>query len=759
MENDDEDCEGRFEGETEEEVDASLQQALMIALKASEERDVKKKSTTTSRPSQHGISEGDQDPDPLVELGDVKWTTTHVGVFRDLWIEKRYDSAQGKWKAKIEQNRLATLPPSQEGDDEGTFGADSSADELVREIARLRRKLRGQQQERKLGDDMDPDDVEIGYGPDVLTEPTEHDEGRQAAARPGAFRVRGSGEDGEVDSDDDAVPPPPEVSTSMLQPSTLASQRSDAVLLEANLVVEREEGYEALLVKAEPIRRRRQALAVAGLVALTAIIVGATTGAILSQPDPPPTPDYAFVNVSSMLEEFNASLPNSTVDAIDRDLTPQAEAYNWLFGSKGHPSLPKTEAVSRLLHRFALATLFYATGGNESWKAVTNWLDRDEHECLWYGVACTNGTSDALGSCKKEFDIPSVSCWIQDVTLIEGLDLSGNGLKRSLPAEIGLLSTSGIMRLKLESNSLEGTIPSEINQLLSLRTLSLIRNRLDGTIQSTIGDLSNLETLFLSQNSLSGVFPVSLTNLVKLKDLDFSSNSLVETIPSQIARMTSLVTLALSGNALSGLIPPEISELTSLTALELSGTDLSALFVDGIGTALRSLQLLALSGRKIFKSSSTIPTQIGEFVSLTRLEIFSSSFSGSIPSELGQLENLEYLLCNDNELTGAIPTELGNLRDLIVWNTGDNSMMTGPIPSALANLASLEEFVVAGNGHNGTIPPEFGNLSALTLLDTSHNSLSGPVPSELGRLATLKELFVDGTFYVGSHQLLRSPDA
>jgi Leucine-rich repeat (LRR) protein len=693
----------------------------------SEEGDTEKKSfadgSSTSR--REGLK-GDSDPDSAEELRDIQWTT-HVGMFRGMWIEKRYDAKEGKWKARVKRDlALPSLPASDGIVEDG----DSSADELVREIARLRRKLRLQQQAEKKSDEIEQDDVEIGFPFDSI-QATEPVDGRWNAARPGAFRVSGTEEDGEFHSDDSVPPPQP-----TLEPSTVASRRSDPVLLEANLVVDPEEGPEALLVKAEPIRRKRQ-----GLVLLTAIIVGA----ILSQPDPLPTPRYRFVNVSSMQAAFNRSLPNATLDEINRASTPQAEAYFWLFASGNHPDLAETEAVPRLLHRFALASVFYSTGGNESWKTKVGWLDPMEHECLWYGVVCANGTADVFGSCKNEFGISSVSCQIRNATSIVEIDLSGNELQGSLPGEIGLLSTSKIQRIKLESNALVGAIPSEIQELTSLQVMSLIRNRLDGTVQSTIGELSNLETLFLSQNSLTGVFPVSVTNLVKLKDLDFSSNSFVVTIPSEIGRMTSLVTIALSRNALTGPIPTEISELTSLTTLDLSGTDLTVSFVDGIGKALRSLQVLALSGRKIFEGSTTIPTLIGEFVSLTRLELFSSSFSGSIPSELGQLENLEYLLCNDNELTGTIPTELGNLRNLKVWNTGNNEMMTGRIPLELARLASLEEFVVASNGHNGTVPSEFGDLSALTLLDTSYNILSGAIPSELQRLTALEELMAFGT--------------
>lgn len=713
--------EGRFEGETEEEVDASLREALLVALKETDEGKANKKSTadgTSSGPSTA--------PDSTEELRDIQW----MGMFRGMWIEKRYDSKEGKWKARVKKDRAvsSSLRPllgvgGDEDEDEDTAaessddGGDSSAEDLVREIARLRRKLRSQKK--------DQDDVEIGVVPE---EPT--DDGANAA-RVGAFRVRGTGDDGEINDDDirtvDALP---------------RMQNFDAITLVADLVVEHE------AVQATLVRRQRQIISIGGLVLLSFVIAAMSVGLPLGLKRPAsPTkskPDYRFVSVASLQDVFNKTLPNSTLEAINLESTPQADAYRWLFASAGdHPDLPESEAKHRLLHRFALATLFYATGEYDSWKKRTGWLDPTEHECLWHGVACAKGADEAFALCEKEFGIPSVSCWFRNHSMIDGIDLSENALTQSLPGEIGLLSTSMIQSMKLETNSLEGTIPSEIKELTSLRTLSLTRNKLGGTIPSAIGNLRNLEALFLSYNQLKGTLPVSLANLGKLKDLDLSQNGLAGTIPARIGLMTSLVTVALSRNALTGLTPTQISELTSLTSLDLSGNDLTPSFADGTGKAMRSLQVLALSGRKEFERSSTIPTQIGEFASLTRLELFSSSFSGSIPSELGQLKNLTHLQLNDNPLTGTIPTELGNLRNLILWNTYDN-IIGGSLPSQLAKLTALEQFVVRSCSLSGTIPSEFGNMTKLRVVDLSINIIGGVLPSELGQLTALEEFTAGG---------------
>jgi Leucine-rich repeat (LRR) protein len=775
-----------FEGDTEAEVDASLQQALVRALQGPDERNVACR-TDGRAPAVAG------------EGGEGGG-----GVVRQFRVEKRYDPLSGKWRARIERRDRASSsssavlsqplrpPRPRKGkvvivDDEGH--ADSSgANRQAPEAARPRRELILRKQDRKAqrsgaaasrdsdaetgcfgpGDSMEATTTKTTTTITTTTEPLENGWEDTAAPRSGAFRMgrRGPGDDDDSDfnsaEDNDAaggVSPPTPPPLPSLPTSGLASQMSDSILLEADLVVEQESAFGfgsfnggssdgGMLVKAEPIRRKRQAAAVAALVMLTAIIVGVTTGVVLSRPDPPPTPGYPFVNVSSVQADFNASLSNATMNAIRRGSTPQAEAYRWLFSSNGHPDLPVSEAMTRLWHRFALATLFYATGGNDSWTLNSGWLDPTEHECLWYGIACPNGTADALGSCTSAFGIPSASCRARidstTTAMIEGLELAGNGLKRLLPREIGLLGTSGMTRIKLEGNNLEGTVPPDIKELATLQIISLVRNNLAGSFPTAICALTHLQSLFLNQNDFAGTIPASVANLVALKDLDLSQNGFTGVIPTQIGLMTSLVSLVASGNALTGRVPAEAARLTRLEKLDLSDNDLDISLPDGLGKALRSLKVLTLSENS---GSGSLATQIGDFGSLTRLELVSNAMMGTIPSELGRLENLEHLLLRNNAFSGTIPTELGNLRNLIVWNMGENYGVVGPLPSELARLTALEQLVLASCSLiNGSIPSEFGNLMALRVWDVSYNKLSGTLPSELGRLSALEEFTAWGKY-------------
>jgi hypothetical protein len=162
--------------------------------------------------------------------------------------------------------------------------------------------------------------------------------------------------------------------------------------------------------------------------------------------------------------------------------------------------LPKDEALPWMVHRFSLATIFYATNGPESWRIVAGWLQKGLHECLWYGVNCTGVEEDAVLHCKDDQGkLNQVSSTIRKVTEIESLDLSGNGIRGSLPDEVSLLRTANIKSILMQSNSLSGSIPSGIGALTALKSLSLSQNNLNGSIPLTIGRLSNLHLLQLDQ--------------------------------------------------------------------------------------------------------------------------------------------------------------------------------------------------------------------------------------------------------------------
>jgi len=122
--------------------------------------------------------------------------------------------------------------------------------------------------------------------------------------------------------------------------------------------------------------------------------------------------------------------------------------------------------------------------------------------------------------------------------------------------------------LYLDSNSLRGTIPSQLAVMTSMQYLDLGHNSLVGIIPSQLGFITNLTYLNLDHNSLTGTIPSQLGLLTSLTYLDLSYNSLTGTVPSQLGSLN-LTYLNLSYNNLTGTVPELTSQPSSQPTYEI----------------------------------------------------------------------------------------------------------------------------------------------------------------------------------------------
>ena len=151
------------------------------------------------------------------------------------------------------------------------------------------------------------------------------------------------------------------------------------------------------------------------------------------------------------------------------------------------------------------------------------------------------------------------------------------------------------------------------------------------------------------------------------------------------------------------------------------------------------------------KLTGTIPTEIGELMELTYIQISYNDFAGPIPTEFGQLIKLEKLFLNNNEfLSGSLPTELGTLAllDDVAIETTD---IIGPIPSELGNLNMLIKLKLHQNPKlDGTVPTELGRLTRIWALYLDRDpKLSGSIPTEFGQLTYVHHLKMGTTNLCG----------
>lgn len=137
-----------------------------------------------------------------------------------------------------------------------------------------------------------------------------------------------------------------------------------------------------------------------------------------------------------------------------------------------------------------------------------NWRNDSAVCTSWSGISCTN-----------------------DSTRVLTLRLPGVGLKGTIPPHT-LGNLDFLTTLSLRSNALNGTLPSDIFSIPSLRFIDLQNNSFLGEIPSNFS--SQLELIDLSYNSLTGSIPD--LQLPRLRNLGLSNNQLNGSIPILLQR-------------------------------------------------------------------------------------------------------------------------------------------------------------------------------------------------------------------------------
>jgi Leucine rich repeat len=243
--------------------------------------------------------------------------------------------------------------------------------------------------------------------------------------------------------------------------------------------------------------------------------------------------------------------------ALEDPSSPQSEALLWLESSSN--SAVTTE--ESYLQRYALATLYLATNGDE-WIDNTSWLT-NTNECSWKSTK-----SNSLGICDP------LGRYLE-------INLESNNLRGELPPELVILSNS-LNTFNVKGNDLVGPVPTFIVNMNLLESFDVSSNQLSGTIPGILSNATSLKQLSLFDNNLISTIPHAFGLLRSLEVLDLGSNQLTGTIPSSFGLLTRLAGLSVFGNFLSGTVPTEFSNLEGLELLYIDSNDFRAPLPSGI---------------------------------------------------------------------------------------------------------------------------------------------------------------------------------
>ncbi|CAB9500541.1 Leucine Rich Repeat [Seminavis robusta] len=437
-------------------------------------------------------------------------------------------------------------------------------------------------------------------------------------------------------------------------------------------------------------------------------------GNIIMEPTNQDIPSQAPTPVE---ESILSLLPEETVQAItEESMSPQAEAFSWL--------VEDAENILQLPHRqiqqrFALATLYFATGG-DMWISNDNWLNHSVDECDWFQQA--------------EFGIKSIQGrrypgWLSEF------------FPPTQPQPTTCDQNGTIQHLWLDRNHLVGSLPEELYLLTSLQTLSLGLNQFQGSISTRFGQLTQLEGLEILDQPPDGSIPSEIGILTSLRGLVLSDSNHQGPIPREIWQLTDLESLILLNHQqMEGSIPSEVGLFPMLRWLVLDNCNRSGSIPTEIGQ-ISTIEWFVVTANV----TGTLPTELGLLSNLHFLSLFRNSLVGSIPSELGQLTSLFFLTLRENALGGPVPSEMGLLQSLTWRFSLRGNQFSGNIPTELGLLTGLVDLHLQENRFTGKIPSELGGLSSAGMLRLGENSLSGHFPPELSNLqSSLYELTVQG---------------
>lgn len=411
-------------------------------------------------------------------------------------------------------------------------------------------------------------------------------------------------------------------------------------------------------------------------------------------------------------------LPDETVDAIvGNPNSNQSRTLEWMIQDLSLPLYPDW----RILQRFALATLFYSTGGGvegrRGWRKTTDWLSYDVHECQWFHHENSGLYEKPFKRQNLLYNPKGGICNGTDI--YHHLWLPPNRLRGPFPNEVYLLTS--LRSISIIQNKVSGTITTEIAKLSQLEVLALLQNEFSGPVPSHIGLLNNLRGLPISYNSLSGSIPSEIGFLSNsLEFLIIDSCEFNGTVPTQIGLLSELRWLFMSQNFnMTGPYPAELANMDALEDLRMDGNNLGGTIPTELAR-MKSIKQLSFMENRV---SGPIPTEFGLTSTLSLLWLKRNSLSGTLPSQLGLLTGMLNLTIEETQLSGSIPSQIGLLTNIETLLLPRNKFVN-KLPSEVAFLTGLREFDVSGNNFSGSLLPPFCDIQELKF-DCSRVGLCG----------------------------------
>ena len=218
--------------------------------------------------------------------------------------------------------------------------------------------------------------------------------------------------------------------------------------------------------------------------------------------------------------------------------TPEELALQWLV-EQDPVGQDASATNARLIQRYALATLYYATAGAD-WTVPWDLTLADECDgSNWFGIQCVEAIVDGL---------------VENVVAILDFNpdgVSGNNLQGTLPDDLGLLVFLQGVDVSFNPD-LQGEIPSTVDGLTEMRNWIASNSGMEGPLPDAIGSWVLLVQFWVDGCLHTGPLPDTIGAWINLEVLSVYENDFSGSLPDSIGDWTQITSFGVHQNAFTG---------------------------------------------------------------------------------------------------------------------------------------------------------------------------------------------------------------